>query len=342
MKLGLLFILLLLNSISYAQSTINNFFSTTATNYAIVTSSATIDQSATGENLVWNFNSLEKTGNTSDIHSSPTTEELTNYSGTTFVITTTNTGTNDESKSYIRASDNTVSITRLSMTGLTLNYDTNNALLGSYPSNYEDSATTDDLSGSYSYISDGTTYTGTFSGDIETSMDAHGTLSTNDLGQGAFSGGVTRMKSVQSIDLAYSVFGNVGTATITVFNYFNNTNGNLVFRSLRIEVSVASLNIDQDTITYECRLGNSLGMPKSDFALNNIKINPNPVGDFLNIPMEAHLTAKSIVITDTTGKEILKFSGNETARSVAQLPKGLYFISIITENRHLTGKFIKL
>ena len=62
MKLGLLFILLLLNSISYAQSTINNFFSTTATNYAIVTSSATIDQSATGENLVWNFNSLEKTG----------------------------------------------------------------------------------------------------------------------------------------------------------------------------------------------------------------------------------------------------------------------------------------
>ena len=101
MKLGLLFILLLLNSISYAQSTINNFFSTTATNYAIVTSSATIDQSATGENLVWNFNSLEKTGNTTDIHSSPTTEELTNYSGTTFVITTTNTGTNDESKSYI-------------------------------------------------------------------------------------------------------------------------------------------------------------------------------------------------------------------------------------------------
>lgn len=58
--------------------------------------------------------------------------------------------------------------------------------------------------------------------------------------------------------------------------------------------------------------------------------------------MEVHLAAKSIVITDTTGKEILQFSGNETARSVAQLPKGLYFISIITENRHLTGKFIKL
>ncbi len=342
MKLVLLFILLLLNSISHAQSTVNNFFSTTGTNYALVTSSATIDQSATGENLIWNFNNLEKTGNTTDVHSVPTTEEISNYSGTTFLITTTNTDNNDESKSYLKEADNMVSITGLSMTGLTLNYDTNNALLGSYPSNYEDTATTDELGGSYSYISDGTTYTGTFSGDIETTMDAHGTLSTNDLGQGAFNGAVTRIKSVQNIDLSYSVFGNVGTATVTVFNYFNNTNGNLVFRSLRIEVSVASLSIDQDTITYECRLGNSLGTPKNDLAMKILKISPNPVGDFLNISMEAHLTVKKIIITDTTGKEILNFYGNETSRNVAQLPKGLYFVSIITENTHFTSKFIKL
>lgn len=342
MKLELLFTLLLLNSISHAQSTVNNFFSTTGTNYALVTSSATIDQSATDENLIWNFNNLEKTGNTTDVHSVPTTEALNNYPGTTFLITTTNTENNDESKSYLKQADNMVSITGYAATDLTLNYDTNNALLGSYPSNYTDPPTTDELSGSYSYNADGTTYNGTFSGDIETTMDAHGTLSTNDLGQGAFSGPVTRIKSVQSMDLAYAVFGNVGTATITIFNYFDNTNGNLVFRSLRIEVSVASLGIDQDTITYECRLGNSLGIPKYPFASKNLKISPNPVGNFLNIPMEAHLTAKSIVITDTTGKEILQFSGNETARSVAQLPKGLYFISIITENRHLTSKFIKL
>ena len=341
MKLRLLFILLLLNSISYAQSTINNFFSTTGTNYAIVASSETIDQSATGENLVWNFNSLEKTGNTTDIHSSPTTGELTNYPGSTLLITIDNTDNNDENKLYIKESDNTVSITALTMPNMTLNYNTDNALLGSYPSNYEDT-TTDEISGDYSYTLDGDTYTGEFSGDVVTTMDAHGTLSMNDLGQGAFSGEVTRMKSVQNIDLAYSVLGNVGTATITAFNYFDNTNGNLVFRSFRSKISVATLNIDQDIITYESRLGNSLGMPKSDFALKNIKINPNPVGDFLNISMEAHLTAKSIVITDTTGKEILKFSGNETSRSVAQLPKGLYFISIITENRHLTSKFIKL
>jgi len=138
MKLELLFTLLLLNSISDAQSTVNNFFSTTGTNYALVTSSATIDQSATGENLIWNFNNLEKTGNTTDVHSVPTTEALNNYPGTTFLITTTNTENNDERKSYLKQADNMVSITGYAATDLTLNYDTNNALLGSYPTNYTD------------------------------------------------------------------------------------------------------------------------------------------------------------------------------------------------------------
>lgn len=85
------------------------------------------------------------------------------------------------------------------------------------------------------------------------------------------------------MDLAYAVFGNVGTATITIFNYFDNTNGNLVFRSLRIEVSVASLDIDQDTITYECRLGNSLGI-KIPLLFKESQNKPKPCWRFSQHP----------------------------------------------------------
>ena len=339
MKLKLFFLFLSIACLCYSQTPINNFFSKPSSKYAIVTSSATIDQSVNGANLTWSFNNLTKTGSTEDTHSTPSSSEVNTYPGTTLSITTSDEDTMAENKFLIRDVSNVVSITGVTNPNLTLNYNTDNALLGSYPLNYNDS-TTDTFAGDYIYNEDGTTYSGTFTGSIETTVDAYGTLITNDFGEGAYNGNVTRIKSSQNLDLNYSVFGNVGTANLTTYNYYDN-NGNLVFRSNTVITSIPLLSLNQNTTSYESILNSTLTVNKIKTELYKTSIFPNPVKDILNINLSNNLVIQSIIIADINGKEVFKTKEKNLSLSVNKLQSGIYIANIITKNNRYSLKFIK-
>lgn len=340
MKQKLLFLTLFVTSICYSQIPINDFFSAPSS-YALVTSGTAIDQSADGANLTWNFNDLTKTGNTEDAISAATSTDIATYPGTTSVLTTTNTDTMEEGKLFIKEDGSMISTTGFTSPDFTLNYNTDNFLVGTYPLSYN-ATVTDAIAGGYTYLTNGTTASGTFSGTADTSVDAYGTLTTNIDSKEEFSGPVTRIKGTQSLTLSHPLFGNIGTVIITTYSYYDeNDNGNIVFRSNRFEISVTTPVVsNEDFIIYEGVLSNTLGVNQTESALNSIKIVPNPVADFLNVHIDNNQVIKSITITDITGKEVLKSQG-KTSLPISHLQTGLYIASITTENNHFALKFLK-
>jgi hypothetical protein len=335
MKNRLLHIFMLMSLMGYAQNPITTYSSTASTNFAIVTSSSAIDQTAAGANIIWNFNTLTAIGNSVDTYATPTATELTSYPTTTSVATITSTvgSTNTISKLYTKNVSNAVSITAVKATDLELNYVTNNALLGTFPLSYG-YTNTDVTAGTYVY----TTYSGTFSGTINTSVDAYGLLSTNI--PGIVPGTpVTRLKTEQNINLNYSFFTNVGTITQTSYGYYGA--GNLLFRSTTVVVNVPLLSINQTSTQFESFTTILLGIENQNLQANLFRIAPNPVKEFLNIALSNNEIINVLTISDCTGKTILKVNHPEKSIPIGHLQKGIYRVAMTSEKGTQTEKFIK-
>lgn len=335
MTTKLLYLFILIPVMSYAQSPITSYSSTPMSNFAIVTSSSLIDQTAAGANITWNFNTLTATGNSADTYAPPTPAELVSYPTTTDVATITSTigSTNTVSKLYTRNISNTISITAVKATDLELNYITNNALLGTFPLNYGYS-NTDAIAGTYTY----STFSGTFTGTINTAVDAYGTLSTNIPGI-APNTEVTRLKTTQNINLNFSPFGNVGTITQTAYNYYGA--GNLLFRSITAVINVPLLSINQTSTQHESFTNITLGTDDQNLQTNQFRITPNPVKDLLNLHTSNNEIISAFTISDCTGKLILEVNNPQKSVSIAHLHKGIYIVALTSEKGTTTEKFIK-
>ncbi len=335
MKAALLLLFSIITLNSYSQNPIGSYASKPLSNYAIVTSSPAIDQTTTGANINWNFNSLTSTGNSIDTYSTPTAAELTSYPGSTSVtnITSTVGTTNTDNKLYIKNVSNATSITAIKGNGLELNYATNNALLGTFPLSYGYS-NIDNIAGNYVY----TTYSGTFTGTITTTVDAYGLLKTNLPGI-LPNTPVTRLKTVQNINLNYSFFTNIGTAVQTSYSYYSASN--LVFRSTTITINVPTLSINQTTSQIESFSNISLGVAENNFLSGQIKITPNPAKENLNIALNNSQTINSLVISDFSGKIILKVNNPGKSLPIDNFQNGIYLATITTETGTATHKFIK-
>ena len=109
MNLKLLILLVFFSTLSYAQVPISTYFTgaTDPSVYDIVTSSVPLDQTASGANLVWDFNQLTKVGESIDYISSPTASEITTYPKSTTIVA------NATSKIYYSKAANALSITTL-------------------------------------------------------------------------------------------------------------------------------------------------------------------------------------------------------------------------------------
>jgi hypothetical protein len=335
MKTTLLLLFSIITINSYSQNPINSYASIPLSNYAIATSSTAIDQTTAGANINWNFNTLASTGNSIDTYSNPTTAELTSYPNTTSVTTITSTVglTNTVNKLYTKNVSNAISITAVKGNGLELNYATNNALLGTFPLSYGYS-NTDNTAGNYIY----TTYSGTFTGTITTTVDAYGLLTTNIPGI-LPNTPVTRLKTVQNINLNYSFFTNIGTAVQTSYSYYSASN--LIFRSTTIAINVPTLSINQTTSQIESFSNISLGVAENNFLSSQIKITPNPAQDNLNIALNNEQAINLLVISDLSGKTILKVNNPGKSFPINHFQNGIYLATITTETGTATHKFIK-
>lgn len=344
MKQKLLLTFLLTSCISFAQAPIAEFVNNTEKDYAIIDPTTPIDESSTGASATWNFTSLSQVGTNTDTNTAPTSGELSMYPGTTEVLTITTSGATTGTKLFIRDNAGEISLTGAAQELFTLSF-IDNATLGTFPLNYPYS-NTDTVSGDFSGDANGTSVTGIFSGDFETTVDAHGTLNLNDFGLGTYSGNVTRIKTVQTITLEVFVviaYFEIGTVNQTNYYYYDNTDGSLVFRTSTnvIDIDAAGTVIDETIRLYEALDRSTLSLNENIIASNNIKLFPNPTSDILNVKLSHLNTIKSIKVVDLNGRTVLNIKDNFNTIDVSELQSGLYILNIETSNGYITKRFIK-
>lgn len=343
MKQQLLLITLLSSFFSFAQTPIAQFVNTTETDYAIIDSTNPIDESASGASTTWNYTSLVQAGSNTDTNAAPTSGELSEYPNTTEVLTITTAGTPPvESKLFIRDNAGEISITGAAQGGLlTLNL-SNNATLGTFPLNFN-FLNNDTVSGSFSGDANGTPVSGTFSGDFDTSVDAYGTLNLNDFGLGAYNGSVTRLKTELSISLVVAGIFNIGTVVQTSYYYYDDTDGNLVFRTSTnvIDIDAFGTVINETIRLYEAQDRSTLNINDSLLASNEIKLYPNPTTNILNIKSSDRTTITSIQIIDLNGRVVLNRLNHTESIDISHLHSGLYIVNFETSKGYITKRFIK-
>lgn len=337
-----LILLFFVFSITYSQSPISNLVNQTETIYAIIDSSNSLDENASGSDLIWNFTTLSQVGTNTDTNSSPTSEELSDYPNTTEVLTITSSDTPPiENKLFIRDDSDEISLTGVTQgTNLSLEF-IDNATLGTFPLNFNYS-NSDDTYGNFSGAYEGTNISGTFTGTLETDVDAYGTLTLNDFGSGAYNGNVTRLKTQLNISLNVTII-NIGTASITNYYYYDDITGQLVFRTSTNIIDIDSFGtvINETVIVYEALNQNILNTDEHTHFNNTIHIFPNPATNLLKFDKTENIKIEKIKVSDLRGRIFeVPFDSIDTI-DISNLLPGIYFIHIHTEANVYSQKIIK-
>lgn len=341
MKIKLLLLSFLCSGLTWAQSPVASYYGTDNVVFTVV-NPAGANHTPTGANAVWNFTGLVSLGESTDSQTLPTPSELLEFPGTTAVVSTEsvyNDSSTSTFKVYSKSPANALSITGIDNSELMLNYSSNNALLGTFPLEYGYN-NIDNVSGNY----DNGQYAGTFSGTINTTVDAWGTLTISGQVTG-YSGVATRLKTVQNLTLNYGIFTNVGTISITTYSYYGNNDLNPAgiprFRNTITVVNVPLLSIDQTVTQSEAYSAQLLGTAQPVLAEKQFGIVPNPVNDILFIQSIGLEKIQSVTLSDLSGKIILADHSQTGHIDVSALQKGIYFAAIETESGTSTRKFIK-
>lgn len=332
MKIKLLFIFYISTLLLQAQAPISNYFSTPNSQFEIV--SGTIDQAPTGANATWNFTDLTSSGTNTDTFVAPTAAQLTSYPGSTQVFIITD-GAMNTTDAFYKVAGSDLSLTGSSTPQLSLDYNTDNAFVGSYPLTFGSAPTVDNIAGQIIAQGQSPNYSGT----ITTEVDAYGTLNYDVTGQVPYTGNVTRIKSLQS--LGFFVAGIFpGTANITTYNYYDDASGALVFRTTEGAVVLDIVNINESFSSVEGLTRNSLSLDNNQLLTNTISVFPNPAQHVLNIELSNTQLMISVQIMDMNGRMVLSNKGTRSV-VVSALRAGLYIVVVETEKGTITKKFIK-
>ena len=322
--------------ITNGQTPINSFVGVTGEAFDIITANPDLDQTAAGPNITWNFNQLVLAGQSTSTILAPTAAQLTTFPTTTNVKKFTDliSATTTFSELLYKNVASEISLTGVTSDNLILNYVTNNAKLGTFPLIYGYNFT-DTTAGTFT----SGTNNGTFTGNIVTSVDAYGTLTLNNTGNGSFSGPVTRLKTLQNITL-FQGFFNVGLAVQTSYAYYSGSNLNPELRYTKAVINIPLLNITNQTAIQIEDFATILLSTNNNILTDNISIYPNPVNDILNIKSKDNQKV-SFVIIDINGREIISKTSNDNNINVSNLKKGIYFVKITNDNSSITKKIIK-
>ena len=330
-------IFLLISAIGFSQTPINSYFGSAGNIFDIVTPATPLDQTVIGANVTWTFGGLTADGQSIDTTITPTAAEVTTFPASTDVsnIDSTVGATTSNSKIYSKNVANTLSLTGFVSGDLNLNYITNNAKIGTFPLSYGYNFS-DPTAGTF--VSG--TNSGTFTGTIVTKVDAWGTLNVADSGHGAYSGAVTRLKTVQNISLFYGIFGNVGTVVITNYAYFDASNV-LQFRNSLIVANIPLLNINNQTIDQSEDFYSPVLSTVANELNNEFVVYPNPANDFLILKSNDNLPIKEISIADLNGRIVLKEISNFDKININLLESGVYLMAVNTNKGIVTKKILK-
>lgn len=325
-KLLLLFSLI---AVSTSAQSVTSYYGDNNTEYTLFSAAVALDHSASGANQTWSFSGLTLTGSVTDVIGIPTAPETATYPGTTGTATTSGMENASPTTSKIFSKDvaGAVSVTGVAADGLVLNYATDNAAIGTYPLAYG-YLNNDAIAGTFTY----TTYTGTFSGNVTTEVDAYGSLS---LDPGPDNTDVVRVKTTQTIDLFYPPFGDVGDLTITSYSYYATGANSPLLRTATTTMVVNLLSINQTRTRIEI-MSDALGV--DDINKTLVQVSPNPVNEVLNVISEGEVV-RSIRLVDVNGRIVSESS--MATMNVSQLQKGMYLAVITTDSGTSTRKIVK-
>ncbi|WP_452226010.1 T9SS type A sorting domain-containing protein [Lacinutrix cladophorae] len=330
MKKKLLYLACIITSFTFAQ-TITTFNSTDGATYAIV--NGTIDQSPTGAGTSWSFTGLTTTENSVDTYAAPTATQITNFPGTTNVYK--NTAGTTVNNILLKENGTEISLTGATTPDIELNYSNDNALIGTFPLSFGYN-NSDPVAGTFTY--QGTS--GTFAGNIVKTVEAHGTLNMDVDAIGAFTGTVTQLKTVQTVSLSIPpIFNNIGTATQTTHNYYDNTSGDLVFRVTELNIISGFLGVNETDTIAESLAAYLLNVNEN--VITEFSVTPNPVQSVLNINLKSPTAIKSVSVFDINGRQVLSSSNITSVIDVSTLQAGMYIVQVYTNKGTLTKKFIK-
>lgn len=336
MELKLTIFLWLLGFAVYSQSPIIDYNSTDGSRYTIINN--TLDHSSSGANIVWDFTSLTKSGESTDTYNNATPQESVDYPNTTNVFTSIKNGA--AVKFFYSNNGGAFSITGFEGEGLILNYNNSsqggNALIGNFPLSYTMPITinTDNVAGNFNYIP--FSVNGTFTGTVTSEVDAHGTLTVSGTDITSFSGAVTRLKIIQDLNLSLAN----GKIIQTTYNYYNDSNGDLIFRTSTLEITSFLFN-DTSEIT-ESLLEETLGgATKTNNSKITLSIYPNPVRNSLSFNFPDNINIFETKIFDIMGKQILSSKTSLGNTNINTLKSGTYILTVLTSKGVLSRKFIK-
>lgn len=302
--------------------------------YTRLESETPLDHSASGANAVWTFNGMSENEILDYYNEPPTAGEVSAFPGATMRTQLVSSG-NVMGVEY--KSDNGSTVLAMQNFQFALTY-TNPASLGAFPLSYG-YTNTDAVAGTYEY--DG--YSGTFSGNLVTSVDAYGTLSDDFT---AIPIPVTRLKTVQTLTINYVPFGNVGTVVITSYWYYNlaqEWSGNRwpFFKSTATAISVPLLGVNE-TMTLLEKQSSVFALSDREAAKkNNVTLSPNPANDIVNLAFAEDFALQSVTVSDLTGKTVLAKRGNASGVDISKLQPGIYMMTIRSESGSETHKFVK-
>ncbi|RZJ71393.1 T9SS type A sorting domain-containing protein [Flavobacterium sp.] len=302
--------------------------------YNMYESATALNHAPTGANATWNFTGMTNLNTSNEYkNQAPTANEIAAFPTATKRTDFTS-GGNLTGVEF--TSTNGSSIVALQNSQFSLIY-TNPASLGTFPLNYGYS-NTDAVAGTYEYD----TYAGTFSGNIVTTFDAYGTLVDN---QTTTPIAVTRLKTVQTLNIAYSPFGNVGTVVITSYFYYHLAADSParfwpLFKSTNTTISVPLLGVNESLTLLERQNDTFLASP--EFAKKaNVTLSPNPANGVVNLAFADGFSLKSTTISDLTGKTVLAKIGQTAGIDVSGLHSGIYIMTLTSDVGSETHKFIK-
>ncbi len=135
----------------------------------------------------------------------------------------------------------------------------------------------------------------------------------------------------------------IGTVVQTSYFYYDDTDGNLVFRTSTNVIDIDAFgNVFMDTIRlYEALDRSTLSVNDSSLASNNMRLFPNPVSSNLNVKLSDNSFITSTQILDLNGRTVMTIEDNRNPINVSNLQAGLYIIAIETSTGFYTKRFIK-
>lgn len=320
MKTQLLSFFTLISFLGYAQIDIEQLHSVNGSQFSVM--SGTLDQSATGANVSWDFTNLSLSGvNLIDTYTD---------NGSTARIETAEGGTVISSVDLAQTMSQ-FSITGALSQGVQVTY-TDSGLIGTFPLSFNYS-NTDQVSGTFTSTNPALSGTIVNTSDIEVDVDAWGNLKV-----GNFDGQVTRLKVVQNLDFN-ALFQNF-PGTITSYFYYDANSSDLVFRYTRVQASPPVVApIDNELI--EALSTYTLSTEQSTLSGQELRLTANPVTDVLRFDIGNTTVVKSITIIDVMGRKVKQNATSNNFLNVHALNSGLYIAVMETNRGTVSRRFIK-